>query len=416
MPSADELRTALSGLPGLARVTGTTGVRASPSVATYTGIAANVADTRRVLVSSDLEDFDSSESAQELADDFFDGSWLYLRTYAELRRIARGGFTSGVTATDVTSITSTEGVGYFTSTRRFTTTLPAGLPFEVYKRVPPIGTLMPSKSMLSAANDALAATSTLHRIAVTADGTPRASLISQPWLTREDQLAQVLGSDGYRYAGNPRIRFDAQIPYLEFDYAITSGVALTVELYRPRDTWIRVKRTARATATVAAGAVTAFTVVDGGAGYTTAPSVSVTGAGTLGTGTATMSGGAIASIAVLAAGSSYGTSPTTVVIGAPTGTWADSTVGLVNGEDECTGPIRVLALCAYFFICDDLAINDPQGELDIWAKRRDRVLDVVLPYLQFLQPESRPELVPGYPTELHPGIPGGGWGGASDWP
>lgn len=419
MPSADELRATLCELPGLERVTFTTGVRSSPSVATYTGIAANVADTRRVIVSSDLEDFDASEEAQEVANDYFDGSWVYLPTYAEVRRVARGGFTSGVEATDVTSITSSEGVGYFTTTRRFTTALPAGLRAEVYRRLAPIGNLMPGKTLLGCLNDALAATAILHRVSVTADGTRRISLTSLPWLSREDQLAQVLGTDGYRYAGSPRIRFDAQIPYLEFDYAITSGTALTVEVLRPRYTWINTKRTARATATVAAGAVTAFSVVDGGTGYTTAPTITVTGAGSGATGTATLSGTSIASIAVGAAGSGYGTAPTTVVIGAPTGTWADSTVGLVNGEDECTGPLKPLVLCAYFFACDYLALNDPRGELDVWKGRRDRVLDAVLPYLMFLQPESRPELQPSrYPTELWPGIPGGGWGanGVSDWP
>jgi hypothetical protein len=76
-------------------------------------------------------------------------------------------------------------------------------------------------------------------------------------------------------------------------------------------------RQATATATLTSGFVTSITVVDGGVGYTSAPSVTISGGGGSGaTATANVSGGAVTSITVNNAGSGY-SSPPTVFIALP---------------------------------------------------------------------------------------------------
>jgi formylglycine-generating enzyme required for sulfatase activity len=77
------------------------------------------------------------------------------------------------------------------------------------------------------------------------------------------------------------------------------------------------QRTATAAATVINGFVVAITVTDGGAGYTEAPTVTISGGGGSGaTATALVSNGAVSLIIVLTAGSGYSGSPD-VIISAP---------------------------------------------------------------------------------------------------
>ncbi|RFM30024.1 hypothetical protein [Deminuibacter soli] len=74
---------------------------------------------------------------------------------------------------------------------------------------------------------------------------------------------------------------------------------------------------ATATATVATGAVTAISVTAGGSGYTTAPTVVITGGGGTGaTATATVSGGVVTAITVSAGGTGYTSAPTITFSGA----------------------------------------------------------------------------------------------------
>src|SRR5687768_13154158 len=76
-------------------------------------------------------------------------------------------------------------------------------------------------------------------------------------------------------------------------------------------------RQATATATVTSGFVTSLTVTDGGNGYLTPPTVTITdNTGSGATATAQVSGGAVTSITVNNAGNNY-TSPT-VTLGPPT--------------------------------------------------------------------------------------------------
>lgn len=76
------------------------------------------------------------------------------------------------------------------------------------------------------------------------------------------------------------------------------------------------KLPAKATAAVAAGAVTAVNVTDGGSGYTGTPAVTFTGAGTGATGIATLANGQVSGVIVTAGGEGYTTAPT-VTVAAP---------------------------------------------------------------------------------------------------
>ena len=76
-------------------------------------------------------------------------------------------------------------------------------------------------------------------------------------------------------------------------------------------------RQATATANLGGSFVTSYTVTDGGAGYSTAPAVTVVGGGGSGaTATANVSGGVVTTLTPVNAGSGY-TSPPTVTIAAP---------------------------------------------------------------------------------------------------
>jgi N-acetylneuraminic acid mutarotase len=75
-------------------------------------------------------------------------------------------------------------------------------------------------------------------------------------------------------------------------------------------------RTATATATVANNFVVDYTVTDGGAGYTSAPAVTISGDGSGATATATVSGGVVTAITPGNPGSGY-TGTTTVTVGDP---------------------------------------------------------------------------------------------------
>ena len=77
-------------------------------------------------------------------------------------------------------------------------------------------------------------------------------------------------------------------------------------------------RRATGTANLTGGFVTGYTVNDGGAGYTTNPTVTLTGGGGSGaTATATVSNGQVVSLAALAAGSGYSSAPTVVIENPP---------------------------------------------------------------------------------------------------
>ena len=78
---------------------------------------------------------------------------------------------------------------------------------------------------------------------------------------------------------------------------------------------------AAATATVTNGGVTAITIISGGANYTSAPTISITGGGGTGAAaTASISGGAVTAITITAGGTGYTSAPT---ISIPSGSAAN---------------------------------------------------------------------------------------------
>ena len=81
---------------------------------------------------------------------------------------------------------------------------------------------------------------------------------------------------------------------------------------------------ATATATLSAGAVASIAITAGGAGYATAPVVTITGNGSSATATATITNGVVTSIAVTAGGSGY--SSATITITSSTSAGHDSCV------------------------------------------------------------------------------------------
>ena len=119
-------------------------------------------------------------------------------------------------------------------------------------------------------------------------------------------LLQAQGPQLINYQGRVAVsgtNFDGQG---QFKYAMVDGGTNTPPQVR----------TATATATVIGNFVVSYTVTDGGAGYTSAPSVTITGNGSGATATATVSGGAVTVITPGNAGSGY-TGTATVTVGAP---------------------------------------------------------------------------------------------------
>ena len=99
----------------------------------------------------------------------------------------------------------------------------------------------------------------------------------------------------------------------------STGVGLPYPVYGvvEIDSLICTPRAARATAQVVNGFVVGATIVDGGCGYTNAPSVVIQGGDGMGaTATAVVVGGQINSLHIVSAGCCY-TNPPTIIIGSP---------------------------------------------------------------------------------------------------
>jgi hypothetical protein len=105
---------------------------------------------------------------------------------------------------------------------------------------------------------------------------------------------------------------------------------------------------ASATCTVSGGSVGAtFAVVTGGTGYTTAPSVRLSGGGGSGaTATASVSGGAVTSITRTAAGSGYLSAPAVIISPLPSSTLADlDALNVIPPFEVAIAGERVLQAC-----------------------------------------------------------------------
>lgn len=89
--------------------------------------------------------------------------------------------------------------------------------------------------------------------------------------------------------------------------------------------------TATSTATASGGAVTGFTITNGGTGYTSAPNVTITGVGTGATATAVVSDGKVTSIKITNAGTGYISAPTVKIDAPPP---ASATAGLMQRVND----------------------------------------------------------------------------------
>lgn len=102
--------------------------------------------------------------------------------------------------------------------------------------------------------------------------------------------------------------------------------------------------TATATATVSDGAVTGFTITNGGSGYTSAPNVTITGAGTGASATAVVSGGKITSITIVNGGTGYTSAPTVQIDAPPPVTDTAGLTQRVNDLASASGDWYGLAI------------------------------------------------------------------------
>jgi hypothetical protein len=95
---------------------------------------------------------------------------------------------------------------------------------------------------------------------------------------------------------------------------------------------VNLSQTATATATVVNGFVVGATINSGGTGYTSAPTVTVSGVGTGAQLTATVSGGIVTGIQVVNPGSGYQAASTTITLGPPSPNLAITTYWSNDGS------------------------------------------------------------------------------------
>lgn len=389
MTTLTEGRRALARRPGFGYEVVTTGVETD---GVYAGEASGD-DARRVIVTTDLaRQAVSGASTSDAQNDLYNAYWAYVPVTQAQRQVARDGYTPDADADDVTTLTgSDESVAQIYVVRNFAAALEAGATVEFHGPAPVLDAgMMPGlHTFLRRAARAMVFR---DRLSIVADGTRRASMAAYPWIFEEGQLIGVFdaettsGTDPTEMLGGGEFRFDAEVPYLSLGQAPSSGTTFFVDVWRPRSSWIKARRTARATATVALTTVSAIAVSDGGTGYDDddPPSVVVSGDGTGATAVATVANGVVTSIAVTAPGTGY--TAATVSVDAPAGTWAASTVGPVNEDDDVFVDGDAWSLVAYYFACDALSQDNPRGEVSSWAKRRDRAALAAAPFMMWQRP------------------------------
>lgn len=290
--------------------------------------AATGLNDKRTIIASELIDEDSD------ADITAYGGWhaFDLTTYEQQRVRNAANFTPST--------------GTLLMNGEFTAVLPVGRRLWLVRRMG-IVRQKGRSGLRDAVNEALKDLAVRFEITLTA-GTRRTDgswdVSAYSWLTQDRiiELRRSITSNSppWLMPGMPTLRVNGATKYLVPPGQTGPGSQvygsqdLTLVVARPSHTYIMTKKTARATATVSGGAITAIAIADAGEGYTSAPTVTITGAGTGATATATLSGDSLASISVGAGGSGYVSGSTTVTISVPAGIWGDSTAGLVNLEDE----------------------------------------------------------------------------------
>jgi hypothetical protein len=318
------------------------------------------ADALRTVISNELIDSDTETDDTQHA-----GSYVYVESTGEQRRVK---MTSGWIAA----------TGALVLNADLAAVLPIGTVFWLVRRLG-IVKYQTRTGLRDAINDALADLAVEHYLTlstIASDGTIDVSAYSA-WLTQERILGlrqvQIGSAQSYptMLPGQPRLRRDSGSFILEPQVRVGTGDTVYLDTAIPSKRWIKVRRTARATATVALGAVTAVTVADGGAGYLSVPTVTLSGGGGTGaTATATLSGNGVLSIAVTNGGATYTTAPT-VTVGAPAGVYAESTVGLVNPDDECASELDTAVAVAKWHAFLGLA-RGPAQDTAIWEDKAAR--------------------------------------------
>jgi hypothetical protein len=388
----------------------------------YQGTASGPSATRRI-VSSDLASQNLAGTGALLPSSSYDFAYTYAVETGEQRRVVKNGYSGYNAASD--ALTGHDPgadsliVGYLTVDRAHATTLPAASEIEVLSRFP-VQAYESRPGLHWAINEALATIHWPHKIALTAVSGANARrydlATAAPWAQRPEQLIRVFlpdASDGTGPAvmpGRSWIEPDGEHVWLHIPQQLSAGSAFSVQLRRPTSTYILVKRTARATAALASDAVDAITVVDGGVGYASTPTVTLTGGGGSGaTATATVADGVVTAISVTAGGSGYTSAPT-VTIGAPdTTTWTDSTVGLVNDEDEALPEVDRVTAVAYWHLCLRMARQGPIPERATWAEEAKEAAAAAAPFVQWQNeaptpPSRQPYILPTPPSGRRSGL------------
>lgn len=276
--------------------------------------------------------------------------------------------------------------GLLRLTRGFTAIPPLGTEVELYATVPRRRQLG-RNGWETFVNDALAALSPPATVDFVGTGVDSSFALEteHAWLESSDQVIDVY-SDALSstlvqvpsglYKG---IRRDGERVWLDLWSAPGEGQAFALRARRQADRWV--KTAAQLRATVAGGAVTAITVVDGGAHYTAAPTVTIGGPGTGATATATVANGVVTAVNVTGGGSGYTVAPR---VTAP-GVWGSTTRGLLYPEDEATPPIWVVRAMAIAYATEDIAKTD-----DKWASQVGPAMDRAASLKQrYLDEENR---------------------------
>ncbi len=326
---------------------------------TVTALATG-ADARRTLTIAELIDTDTDADTTS-----YGGWYAFLPTTAEQQRVR--------TASNFVPST-----GVLLTNGQYDVAVPSGSTVWLIRRLG-VTKQKGRAGLRDAVNAALKDLADRHEITLTSAifsaTTNSYDVSAYGWLT-QDRILELRrsiasNSDPWLIPGTPKLRRYGESMRLVPQIKATTNDTFTLVVARPSYTYIKTRRTARATATATAGAITSITVNDGGAGYLSVPSVTITGAGTGATATATLSGDGVLSIAVNAGGSGYVTATTTVTISAPLGAWADSTVGLLNLDDVAVPSLDDVTAIALYHAYLGIATG-PSEDSAYWRMLADR--------------------------------------------
>ena len=377
----------------------------------YQGIASG-SDAARWIVSSDLAASNLAGTAAEIPSTAKDFQWTFIPTTGEQRRIVKNGYAGYNAASEVLTGHNAGAdayiVGYTTVDRAHLSTLSANITAEILGRFP----VLSSEEMPGlhwAINEALAVMHGPRHESITGDATRRIDISSTlPWAKRPEQLIRVFSPDGddgrgpQPMLGKAWLEPDGEKMWLHIPDTIALSTTFTAQFRRPYSTWILVKRTARASVTVTAGAVAAVTLVDGGVGYSGTATATISGVGTGATVTVTVAGGAVTGFSGLVGGSGYVQASTAVTISAPTTTtWATSTVGLVNDEDEALPEVDRVTAVAYWQLCKRMARKGPKPQQQEWEAEAKLAGDAAADFVTYqVEPPTprRNRRLPTHPT------------------